>query len=71
VDINGVNMKMPPNRGQLKQQAPGVYRGQAGLMFCSLRAMEWEMVVEIDNGNTQLNVPFRFITLAPQSALYE
>jgi hypothetical protein len=33
--------------------------------------MEWEMVVEIDNGNTQLNVPFRFITLAPQSALYE
>jgi len=63
IDLNGVNMKMPPNRVNLKSSGKSNFKGQAGLMFCTLSAMEWETVVELKTSNGQINVPYRFITV--------
>ncbi len=63
VDINGVNMKMPLNRRRLDKIGHGLFSGQAGLMFCTRSAMEWEMVVELNTQQGQIHVPFRFITV--------
>ncbi len=63
LDINGVNMKMPPNRVSLKAHSPGLFKGQAGLMFCTLNAMEWETVVELTVEDGEIHVPYRFITV--------
>lgn len=64
VDINGVNMKMPFNRRPLDKTEQGLFSGQAGLMFCTRSAMEWEMVVELNTQQGQVHVPYRFITVA-------
>lgn len=63
IDINGVNMKMPPNRVKLKSSGKSDFNGKAGLMFCTLNAMEWETVVELTTEKGQINVPYRFITV--------
>lgn len=63
IDLNGVDMKMPPNRVKLKSSGKSEFNGQAGLMFCTLSAMEWETVVELTTPNGQVNVPYRFITV--------
>ncbi len=62
VDINGVDMKMPPNIVNLDQTGNGRYEGKGGLSFCTRSIMEWESVVHLDAGNKQIQVPFRFIT---------
>jgi hypothetical protein len=62
VDINGLVMKMPPNRVELKKVGNGHFTGKGGLSFCSRNAMEWETVVELDTENKKIKVPFRFIT---------
>lgn len=64
LDINGVNMKMPPNRVELKPSGLSQFNGQAGLMFCTRDAMEWETVVELKTSKGQINVPYRFITIS-------
>jgi hypothetical protein len=65
LDLNGVNMKMPPNRVKLKPVAAGEFKGQAGLMLCTRSAMEWETVVELKTSSGQIiNVPYRFITVS-------
>jgi len=64
LDLNGVSMKMPPNRVKLKSVAPGQFKGQAGLMLCTRSAMEWETVVELKTPQGQYNIPYRFITVS-------
>ncbi len=63
IDLKGVNMKMPPNRVNLEPASENNFKGQTGLMFCTLNAMEWETVVELTTEQSQVNVPFRFITV--------
>ena len=62
VDINGVDMKMPPNIVDLKKSGNGRYRGKGALSFCTRSIMEWESVIQLDTGDKQIKVPFRFIT---------
>ncbi|MBT3206431.1 MAG: hypothetical protein HOM14_18700 [Gammaproteobacteria bacterium] len=62
VDINGVDMKMPPNIVDLKETGNGRYMGKGALSFCTRSIMEWESVIQLDAGDKQINVPFRFIT---------
>ncbi len=64
VDINGVDMKMPPNRVRLKKLPNEHFSGLAGLMYCTRNAMEWEMVLELTTDQGQINVPYRFITVS-------
>lgn len=64
LDLNGVSMKMPPNRVKLKPAGAGKFKGQAGLMLCSRSAMEWEAMVELKTPRGQFNVPYRFITVS-------
>jgi len=62
VDINGVDMKMPPNIVDLNETGNGRYMGKGALSFCTRSIMEWESVIQLDAGDKQINVPFRFIT---------
>jgi len=65
LDLNGVNMKMPPNLVKLKSVTRGQFKGQAGLMLCSRNAMEWEARVELKTvQGTLFMVPYRFITVS-------
>ena len=68
LDLNGVNMRMPPNRVRLKASKPGQFDGQAGLMMCSRNAMEWEALVELKTPDHKLiQVPYRFITVSGEN----
>jgi len=62
VDINGVEMKMPPNIVNLESTGKGLYSGKGALSFCTRSIMEWESVIILGMGNKQINLPFRFIT---------
>lgn len=62
VDINGVEMKMPPNIISLKELENGHYTGNGALSFCTRSIMEWESVIQLDTGNRKIKVPYRFIT---------
>ncbi len=66
VDINGVDMKMPPNIVDLNKTGNGRYMGKGALSFCTRSIMEWESVIQLDAGDKQIKVPFRFITSQQQ-----
>ena len=62
VDINGVDMKMPPNIINLDETENGRYSGKSTLTFCTRSIMEWESVIQLDTGNKHIQIPYRFIT---------
>ncbi len=62
VDINGTDMKMPPNFVNLKHTGNGHYSAKSALTFCTRSTMEWESVVHLDTGNKLIKIPYRFIT---------
>ncbi|MCK4707417.1 MAG: hypothetical protein KAU21_02285 [Gammaproteobacteria bacterium] len=62
VDINGVDMKMPPNIVELKQAGNELYTGSGALSFCTRSIMEWESVIQLNTGSKIIKVPYRFIT---------
>jgi hypothetical protein len=49
VEIRGLNMDMGLNRTLLEPVGEGDWRGQTILPICTLRRMDWEAVVRLDN----------------------
>jgi hypothetical protein len=61
VEIHGLNMDMGLNRTLLEPVGEGTWRGQTILPICTLRRMDWEAVVRIDNDEA-VEVAYLFST---------
>ncbi|MCB1960410.1 MAG: hypothetical protein KDE68_07800 [Rhodocyclaceae bacterium] len=60
VDLNGVTMKMAPNRPQLLRAPDGHYRATTALAICITGAMQWQALLALDYGPTRYVLPFTF-----------
>ncbi|MCB1963543.1 MAG: hypothetical protein KDF24_10315 [Rhodocyclaceae bacterium] len=60
VDLNGVTMKMAPNRPTLARATDGHYRATTALAICITGAMQWQAILALDYGATRYLLPFTF-----------
>jgi hypothetical protein len=61
VEIHGLNMDMGLNRTLLQPSGSGAWGGQTILPICTLRRMDWEAVVRLDDGEA-VEVAYLFST---------
>ena len=62
IDFAGVDMDMGFNRPLLREDAPGLFSGEATLPVCVTGRMSWQATVLVDLPGSRVAIPFRFVT---------